>query len=524
MTVKSKRALVSVSDKEGIDGFCAGLKGLGFDIISSGGTYDFLLKNGVDCRKVEEITGFPEILDGRVKTLHPKIFGGLLGRRDHEEHVSQMEQHSIGGIDLVAVNLYPFERTVSRGGVTLEEAVEQIDIGGPSLLRAASKNYSDVIVVVDKGDYDRVLKEMRSKGDLGMEMRQELAVKAFLVTSSYDIAISNWLMKRFEPELPWWDSLRLRYERVMETRYGENPHQKGAYFRDPAYNGVTVHGSDILWGKELSYNNIYDIDAVTDILMEFPDDPCCAIIKHNNPSGVALGEAGRGGAIADAFERAFNCDPLSAFGGIIGLNRECDLETAERINQRFFEVVIAPSFTEESLSELKRKKNLRIIRTNRPIENSVPPEHRLVKVKGGMLIQTMTWPETDPAKWKVVSKLPPTDEQLRDMAFASKVCKHVKSNCVVLAKNKGTVGIGAGQMSRVDSCFMAGKKAGDKARGSVLSSDAFFPFRDGIDAIAEVGVASIAQPGGSIRDQEVIDAVDEHGMSMVFTGVRLFKH
>jgi len=524
MTVKSKIALVSVSDKEGLDGFCAGLKGSGFDIISSGGTYDFLRQKGVDCRKVEEVTGFPEILDGRVKTLHPKIFGGLLGRRDLKEHLTQMKEHSIAGIDLVAVNLYPFERTVSRADVTLEDAVEQIDIGGPSLIRAASKNYKDVIVVVDKGDYDRVLDEIRTNGDVGMGTRKELAVKAFLATSSYDIAISNWLMKRFDPELPWSSSLRLRYEKVMDTRYGENPHQKGAYFMDPTYQGVTVHGSDILWGKELSYNNIYDIDAVTDILMEFPGDPCCAIIKHNNPSGVAIGKEGNGSVIADAFERAFNCDPLSAYGGIIGLNRECDLETAERINQRFFEVVIAPSFTEESLAELKRKKNLRIIRTNRPIVNTVPPEHRMVKVKGGMLIQTMSWPETDPETWEVVSKLQPTGEQLRDMAFASKVTKHVKSNCVVLAKDVCTVGVGAGQMSRVDSCFMAGKKAGEKARGSVLSSDAFFPFRDGIDAVAEVGVVSIAQPGGSIRDKEVIDAVDEHGMSMVFTGVRLFKH
>jgi phosphoribosylaminoimidazolecarboxamide formyltransferase/IMP cyclohydrolase len=435
-----------------------------------------------------------------------------------------MKEHSIRGIDLVAVNLYPFESTVASKDVSLEEAIEQIDIGGPSLIRAAAKNYSDVIVVVDKGDYVRIIDMLKEKGDLDLSDKKDLALKAFLMTSSYDTAISDWLQSRFHGELPWGESLRLRYEKVMDTRYGENPHQKGAYFKDPAYEGISVHDSDVLWGKELSYNNIYDIDAVTDIIMEFPDDPCCAIIKHNNPSGVAISSPGSNSPMADAFERAFNCDPMSAFGGIIGLNRECDLETAERINQRFFEVVVAPTFTEEALKELKRKKNLRIIRTNKPIVNNVPPEHRMVKVKGGMLIQTMTWPETDIEKWEIVSKIQPTEEQLRDMAFASKVVKHVKSNCVVMAKNLCTVGVGAGQMSRVDSCFMAGKKAGENAKGSVLSSDAFFPFRDGIDALAEVGVLSVAQPGGSIRDKEVIEAVDEHGMSMVFTKLRLFKH
>jgi phosphoribosylaminoimidazolecarboxamide formyltransferase/IMP cyclohydrolase len=524
MTSKSKYAIVSVSDKEDIDVFCRGLVEQGFKIISSGGTFRFLSDRGIECQMVDEVTGFPEILDGRVKTLHPKVFGGILGRRGLDSHVKQMEEQSIHGIDLVAVNLYPFEQTISREGVSLEEAIEQIDIGGPSLIRAAAKNYEDVIVVVDKGDYGRVLQELRKKGDIDLPIKKDLALKAFLMTSSYDVAISRWLQSKFHEEDPWGDSLRMRFEKVMETRYGENPHQKGAYFKDPSYKGISVHDSDVLWGKELSYNNIYDIDAVTDIIMEFPDEPCCAIIKHNNPSGVAIASPRVRSPMADAFERAFNCDPLSAFGGIIGLNRECDLETAERINQRFFEVVVAPSYSEEGLKELKRKKNLRIIRTNRPIVDIVPPEHRMVKVKGGMLIQTMSWPETDTSKWEVVSKVAPTGEQLKDMAFASKVVKHVKSNCVVMAKDLCTVGIGAGQMSRVDSCFMAGNKAGEKAKGSVLSSDAFFPFRDGIDCLAEVGVLSIAQPGGSIRDKEVIEAVDEHGMSMVFTKVRLFKH
>lgn len=524
MTRKKRYALVSVSDKDGIDRFCGVLRANGYEIISSGGTYKYLTERGIDCLRVEDITGFPEILDGRVKTLHPKVFGGLLGRRDLETHVSQMRENSITAIDLVVVNLYPFERTVASNEVTLEEAIEQIDIGGPSLIRAAAKNHRHVTVVVDRTDHERVLSEIQMNGEVGEDLRAELALKAFQLTSSYDTAIHNWFQSRFHPELPWGSSLRMRFEKVMETRYGENPHQKGAYFKDPDYSGVSVHTSEILWGKELSFNNIYDVDAVTDILMEFPDDPCCAIIKHNNPSGVAIGSLGVKSRIADAFERAFNCDPISAYGGIIGLNRNCDLETAERINQRFFEVVLAPSFEEEALKELMRKKNLRIISTNRLVVNSIPPENRIVKVKGGLLIQTMSWPEMDTSRWKVVSRKEPTDLDLRDMAFATRVVKHVKSNCVVLARDNCTVGVGAGQMSRVDSCFMAGRKAGERAKGSVLSSDAFFPFRDGIDTVAEVGVAGIAQPGGSIRDEEVIDAVDEHGMFMVFTGVRLFKH
>jgi len=524
MTRKPKIALISVSDKTNIDTFARGLSDLGFEIISSGGTRRFLTEKGVSCTQVDQVTGFPEILNGRVKTLHPVIFGGILGQRDDPAHIQQMNEHSIRGIDIVVVNLYPFEATIQETGVSLEEAVEQIDIGGPSLIRAGAKNFRDVAVIVDPSDYEKVIREIREKGYVGTDTRKDLALKAFLHTSSYDTLISNWLQKRFHPELEWGDSLRLRYERVLEARYGENPHQKGAYFKDPSYGGISVHDSDVLWGKELSYNNIYDIDAVTDILMEFSGKTCCAIIKHNNPSGVSLGLPLDRDPMAEAFERAFQCDPLSAFGGIIGLNRECSLETAERINQRFFEVVIAPSYSEEAMVELKRKKNLRIIRTNRPIVDIDPPEHRMVKVKGGVLIQTMKWPDVDPLDWKVVSRKKPTPEQIRDLAFASRVVKHVKSNCVVMARDLCTTGIGAGQMSRVDSCFMAGHKAGDRAMGSVLSSDAFFPFRDGIDELARSGIHTIAQPGGSIRDQEVIDAVDEHGMSMVFTGVRLFKH
>jgi phosphoribosylaminoimidazolecarboxamide formyltransferase/IMP cyclohydrolase len=523
MSEKARKALVSVSDKTGVEELARGLSGLGFEIISSGGTFRYLTERGIDCRKVSSVTGFPEILDGRVKTLHPNVCGAILGRRDLESHKNEMEEHGIEPIDIVVVNLYPFEKTV-ESGADLDAAIENIDIGGPSLIRSAAKNHSCVTVVVEPSDYKMILSRLREEGDIDLETRRDLAVKAFMLSSSYDIAIGEWLRRKFHPDQPWGDSIRYRFERELETRYGENPHQKGAYFVDPDYRGVSVSNSEILWGKDLSFNNIYDIDAATDILMEFPSEPCCVIIKHNNPSGVAISRKEEGSSMANAFERAFQSDPLSAFGGIIGLNRECDLHTAERINERFFEVVVAPSFTEDGLSELKKKKNLRIVRTDQDIIPDDPPENRCVRIKGGLLVQSMEWPEWKSENWKVVTKKSPTEDQFKDLVFASKVTKHVKSNCVVMAKDLQTVGIGAGQMSRVDSCFMARKKAGENGPGSVLSSDAFFPFRDGLDESIKAGVISVAQPGGSIRDAEVIDAANEQGISMVFTGIRLFKH
>lgn len=522
--VNVNKALISVSDKAGLEPLGRTLIDIGAEMISSGGTHRFLTERSIPCRKVEDVTAFPEMLGGRVKTLHPNIFGGILSIRDDPQHRADMRARNLSEIDLVVVNLYPFEQTIEKEGVTLEEAIEKIDIGGPSLIRAAAKNYRFVTVVVDPGDYLPLIEQLEGGEGIDLQMRKDLALKAFNHTSSYDIAIANYLQERFNPGEPWGDSLRYRYERVQEIRYGENPHQKGAYFKDPRFKGVSVANSEVLWGKALSYNNIYDIDAVMDILMEFPNQECCAIVKHNNPSGVALGRKGTPSPIADAYIRALECDDLSAFGGIIGLNRECDLTTAQLVVQRFFEVVVAPSYDGEALDLLKSKKNLRIIRTNMPIESHGPPDNRMIKVRGGALIQTMKWPETDPMKWDVVSKRKPSDTELEDMAFASRVVKHVKSNCVVLARDLCTTGIGAGQMSRVDSCFMAVHKAGDKARGSVLSSDAFFPFRDGIDELAPHGIVAVAQPGGSIRDKEIIKAIDDHGMSMVFTGVRLFKH
>lgn len=519
-----KRALVSVFDKRSLDTLAGTLNELGFEVLSSGGTHRYLSERSIPCTAVEDLTGFPEIMGGRVKTIHPKVFGGILGNRAVSKHMEDAKKCGIRMIDLVVVNLYPFESTVSDKDVTTEDAVEMIDIGGPSLIRAAAKNHEHVTVIVDPDDYGMVLDELRKNGEAPLEMRRELAVKAFEHTSSYDIAIGNWMKGRFIPDDPWGDSIRLRYERFFELRYGENPHQRGAFFGDPSFKGISLANSDILWGKQLSYNNIYDIDAVLDILMEFPDDPCCAIVKHNNPSGVALGRKEANDGLTDAYTRALDCDSLSAFGGIVGLNRTCDEKTAELISERFFEVVVAPDFSEGALSLLKKKKNLRIIATRKPIMEEEKTEVRYVKVRGGLLVQTMQWPEWEPESWKVVSRKTPSDREKRDMVFAGKVVKHVKSNCVVLARDLATTGIGAGQMSRVDSCFMAVKKSCGRADGSILSSDAFFPFRDGIDELAPSGVTAVAQPGGSIRDQEVIDAVDEHGMSMVFTGVRLFKH
>lgn len=524
MGTKVVQALLSVTDKTGLEELARGLTELGVKIISSGGTRAFLESKGIVTVSVSSVTGFPEIMDGRIKTLHPAIFGGILARREVGAHMEELSSRSLSPIDLVVVNLYPFETTAEREGVSDGEIIENIDIGGPSLIRASAKNHQDVIIVVDPSDYGWVLDSLRSAGDLNLTERTRLAIKAFALTSGYDSAIYDWMRSKGPSANRWGDSLRMRFERCMETRYGENPHQKGAYFTDPSFKGVSVANSEVLWGKELSFNNIYDTDAATDILLEFPEEPCCVVIKHNNPSGVALGGTEEADPIARAFERAFNADPLSAYGGIVGMNRECTVRTAELMGQYFFEVVIAPSFEPDALEVLERKKNLRIIRSNVPLVPFFPPEMRCVKLKGGMLIQTMEWPPFDPSAWKTVTRKTPDKNEVRDLVFAMKVVKHVKSNCVVIAKDLCTVGVGAGQMSRVDSCFIAVNKAGARAKGAVLASDAFFPFRDGIDILAGGGISSVAQPGGSIRDKEVIEAADQAGISMVFTGLRQFKH
>ena len=495
---------------------------MGYTIVSSGGTHNALKDRGLPSMPVEELTGYPEMLGGRVKTLHPAIYGGILCRRENDEDMKRIAELDLPILDIVVVNLYPFEETVRRPGSDMKECIEMIDIGGPSLIRAAAKNHEHVAVLVDPGDYPEFIERLRA-GKVGPDYRLRLALKAFERTSGYDIAISKYLgSKAGGDALP--EHLIMSYEKVMDLRYGENPHQRGSYYSFPSFSGTSIHNSRILGGKELSYNNIFDVDAALDILMEFTDEPCCVIIKHNNPSGVSLGRSSERNPLNDAFLRALDCDPLSAFGGVVGLNRLCDVQTASSIMERFFEVVIAPSFEEDALEMLRSKKNLRIISTDRPIVEEIKREEKWVKIRGGLLGQTMEWPPFDPSGWVQVTEKSPTDGQVNDMVFASKVVKHVKSNCVVLAKDLVTTGIGSGQMSRVDSCFMATHKAGDRAKGSVLASDAFFPFRDGIDTLAAAGVVAICQPGGSIRDKEVIDAADQHGMAMLFTGVRLFKH
>ena len=519
-----KRSLISVYDKTNLEYLARVLIDSNYEIVSTGGTHNFLCEREIDCVRVDSLTHFPEILDGRVKTIHPKVFGGILYKRDNPNHIKDMKSRKIKPIDMVVVNLYPFRRTVEERGNDISSCIENIDIGGPSLIRAAAKNYNDVIVVVDPEDYEFIGSQIEAAGDIDIKTRMKLATKAFAMTSEYDSIIHHWFKNINSDETHWGENVALHFNRYMDLRYGENPHQKGALFYEKGYRGVSIPNSDVLWGKELSYNNIYDIDAVLDVLMEFSKRPACAIVKHNNPSGVAIGRKDKKSPISDAFQRALNCDSLSAFGGIVGLNRECDMATAEGINSMFVEVVIAPGYSEDALDLLTKKKNIRIIRTGMPIEDQEPPEDRWVKVRGGVLLQTMKWPTNDPNSWKVVTKAKPTRSQLADMDFANRVVKHVKSNCVVLAKDTATVGIGAGQMSRVDSCFMASKKSNGRSVGAVLSSDAFFPFRDGIDTAAEAGIVAIAQPGGSIRDEEVIKACDEHGIAMVFTGVRLFKH
>jgi len=514
-----RRALVSVSDKAGIAEFCKGLAGLGVELVSTGGTARTLKEAGIQVKEVSELTGFPEMLDGRVKTLHPKVHGGILADHSKPEHMATLEQHGIPPIDMVVVNLYPFEAAASKSDIQIAELVEEIDIGGPTLVRAAAKNHAAVAVVVDPGDYDGILKELAGSKELSATTLQRLAVKAFQHTAGYDAVISGELEARLFPDRKLPSNLRLRYDVRQPLRYGENPHQHAAFYVDPMYGGVGVASCQQLHGKELSYNNILDLDTALEIVREFKQ-PCVAILKHNNPCGVACA-----GTIADAYRAALACDSMSAFGGIVALNRELDLETAQEIRKLFTECVVAPGYGDDALKLLKKKKNIRLLLSPKPItRENMPGLTKYTHVRGGMLAQTQNWPELKPEDLKVVTENEPTDEQVRAMLFGVKVCRHIKSNTVLLVKGTRTVGVGAGQMSRVDSSIISGRKAGEEAKGSVMVSDAFFPFRDGIDAAAEVGVAAIIQPGGSIRDQEVIDAADGHGMAMVFSGLRLFKH
>lgn len=506
-------ALISVSDKSGIVPFAQKLVEAGYGIISTGGTARKLAEGGVEVTKVSGLTGFPEILEGRVKTLHPKIHGALLGRRDVDAHVATLREHDIPDIRVVAVNLYPFRETIAKEGATFQDAIENIDIGGPTLLRASAKNHESITVVVDSADYDRVADAVAAD-EVDAALRRELALKAFSHTSAYDSAIVAYLQEQIEGAESLPTRMGLELTKNQDLRYGENPHQQAAlYTRE---GELDFGGIDKLHGKALSYNNIVDLDAALELVREF-DEPGCAIIKHTNPAGCALGDD-----LEDAYDRALACDSMSAFGGIVALNRRVDASLAEKLDDHFFEIVAAPAYDEDALEVLTRKKNLRILVVPEDLSG---PAHAVRATALGYLVQ-----ETDPrierdfAEMEVPTQRKPTDEELAAMGFMWKVCKHVKSNAIVIGMGTRTVGVGAGQMSRVDAVELAVKKAREALDGAVLASDAFFPFRDGVDAAAAAGVRAIIQPGGSRRDQEVIDACDEHGIAMIFTGNRHFRH
>lgn len=518
--VKVRRALISVSDKSGIGEFASALRALGVELLSTGGTYRLLRELGLDVTEVADYTGFPEMMDGRVKTLHPKVHGGILGRRGQDDDV--MAAHGIDPIDMVVVNLYPFSATVANPDCTVEDAIENIDIGGPTMVRAAAKNHPFVTIVVNASDYGEILSEMQSNGgSTSLESRFNLAIKAYEHTAAYDGAIANHfgtLVPDGSPKFP--RTFNAQFHKVQEMRYGENPHQQAAFYveANPAEAGIATARQ--IQGKELSYNNVADTDAALECVKNF-HEPACVIVKHANPCGVAIA-----GSISEAYDLAFATDTESAFGGIIAFNRELDTKTAASIVERqFVEVIIAPSVSEEAAALVADKKNVRLLSCG---EWSAPgPALDYKRVNGGLLIQDRDLGMITRDDLTVVSKCQPTEQQLQDLMFAWIVAKFVKSNAIVYAANGQTIGVGAGQMSRINSARIAAIKA-EHARlsvqGSVMASDAFFPFRDGIDNAGQAGIAAIIQPGGSIRDDEVIAAADEHGMAMVFTGMRHFRH
>jgi phosphoribosylaminoimidazolecarboxamide formyltransferase / IMP cyclohydrolase len=516
-----KRALVSVSDKTGIIEFCKGLEKLGITILSTGGTAKLLGDNGVQVTEVSDYTGFPEIMDGRVKTLHPKIHGGLLARRGIDDEV--MHAHGIEAIDLVVVNLYPFEATVSRPDCSLGEAIENIDIGGPAMIRAAAKNHAYVGVVVDHEDYETVLNELKHNDcNLTDSTRFYLAQKVFSHTANYDAAVSNYLGSMEAPEkyMDYPLTYTMQFTKIQDLRYGENPHQTAAFYREHHSQKGTLACASQLQGKELSYNNIADTDAALECVFGL-SDPACVIVKHANPCGVALADT-----ILAAYDGAYKTDPVSAYGGIIAFNRKLDSKTARAIiDRQFVEVIVAPEVDSDVLEITRAKSNIRILCTGyREIRIQ---QLELKRVSGGLLVQDGDTGKISSADLKTVSKRAPTVAELKDLLFAWHVVKYVKSNAIVYVKGQTTVGVGAGQMSRVYSARVAAIKAEDEGlelKGSVMASDAFFPFRDAIDTAAKAGISAVIQPGGSVRDEEVIAAVDEHGMAMVFTGMRHFRH
>lgn len=513
-----KKALISVSDKTGLIPFARRLAAAGVEIISTGGTASLLKEAGIPVVGISEVTGFPEILDGRVKTLHPNIHSGLLAVRDNEAHQKQLKELEIETIDLVVVNLYPFKQTIAKPDVTFEEAIENIDIGGPTMLRSAAKNHAFVTVVVDAADYEQVMEEIEANQDTALETRRRLAAKVFRHTAAYDSLISRYLSEQVGELLP--ESYTVTYEKAQDLRYGENPHQRAAFYRAPLAGTASIAYADQLHGKELSYNNINDADAALAIVREF-DQPAVVAIKHSNPCGVGIGAD-----IREAYQKAYEADPVSIFGGIVAANRTIDRDTALAMKEIFLEIILAPDFTEEALAVLMEKKNLRLLRIptlNQP-EQKADNLFRVAPVAGGALVQDYDQKQLEDDEIRVVTDRQPTAEELAQLKFAWKVVKHVKSNAIVLAKGNMTIGVGAGQMNRVGAAKIAIEQAKELATGSVLASDAFFPMSDTVEAAAQAGVTAIIQPGGSVRDQESIDACNRFGITMIFTGTRHFKH
>ena len=509
-----KRALLSVSDKNGILAFAQALEALDYEILSTGGTMKHLKENGVAVTAVDEVTGFPEIMEGRVKTLNPMIHGGLLAKQDDPAHQAQMTEHGIQPIDVVCVNLYPFKETIAKEGVSVEEAIENIDIGGPAMLRASAKNHAYVTVIVDAADYGQVLEEWKTDGKTSLETRRRLAAKVFRHTAAYDALISTYLTDLAGEEFP--EQVTYTYELKQPLRYGENPHQKAAFYSRPLGSDFSIAYAEQLHGKELSYNNIQDANAAIQIVKEFRQ-PAAVAVKHMNPCGVGTGET-----IAEAFNKAYEADAMSIFGGIVALNREVDAATAEKLADIFLEIVIAPSFTEEALTLLTKKKNIRLLTI--PFAQHKKDKWNTVSVEGGLLMQQPDTFGFDDAEIRVATDREPTEEEWDALKLGWSVVKHVKSNAIVVTDSHMTLGVGAGQMNRVGAAGIALTQAGDRAKGAALASDAFFPMDDTVEAAAKAGITAIIQPGGSVKDEDSIKKANEYGITMVFTGVRHFKH
>lgn len=509
------RALISVSNKTGVVGFAKALAELGVEIISTGGTHQRLADNGIDVVGISDVTGFPECLDGRVKTLHPAVHGGILAIRDKPEHMKQLEDLKIETIDIVAINLYPFKETILKPDVTLEDAIENIDIGGPTMLRSAAKNHRDVVVICDPDDYERVIEELKENKTVSKDTKYRLALKVFQHTAAYDAMISDYLRKQIGEELP--DNLTLTFEKIQDLRYGENPHQKGFYYKEIQAPVGSLVNAVQLHGKELSFNNINDTQGALATLKEF-DEPTVVASKHANPCGVGVGFD-----LLSAYTKAYECDPTSIYGGIVAANRTIDAATAEEMSKIFLEIIIAPDFTEDALEILTKKKNVRLLKLE-GIENKLEKDIDIKKVSGGLLVQDTDDILFDESELKVVTDRIPTASEMEDMKLAMKVVKHIKSNGIVIAKDKKTIGIGPGQVNRIWAVENCIKQSNFSLQDSVLASDAFFPFDDCVTVAAEAGVTAIIQPGGSIRDEDSIKKANELGIAMVFTGVRHFKH